>query len=425
MNWDDATIRRALAEYGTPFYIYDIACIERQIGLLRQCLTDRFDIALSLKANPNPNLLKRIHGRCEFVDVASQGEILLARMAGVEPERMIFVGPGKNGDEIDLAVGTNIGCIVAESFEEIEHISRRAVALGRTAAVALRVNPDHQNPASGMAMGGAPSQFGVDEKLALQRIGTLADLPGVRLLGIQVYLGTQVLDAGRICECIAYILDLAIRLQKLSGVRFELVDVGGGFGVAYFKGEKPLDLRQLQSGLRTIAESAVKERQAIAGARWIVEVGRFIFADAGLYCTSVLYTKSSKGRRYCILDGGSNFNASLSGMGKLLRKNFPFRVISRSMPPKLSIEAISNDSYTIVGPLCLPLDQLATNVSGPLPLVGDIVAFEKSGAYGLSFSPNGFLSHMNIQEIGLHEGELFALKRRTTEALLRHEFALD
>lgn len=417
---NDALIQHVSEAHGTPFYLYDIDGIRQQIGRLKEALGPRFEVALSVKANPNPNLLRRVHASCALVDVASQGEMLLARMAGVAARRMIFVGPGKRLEEIDFAIESGVGCIVAESIEEARDISMRSARLGKTAAMALRVNPDHHNGA-GMAMGGTPSQFGVDEAVAIAHIAELARLPATSFLGIQVYLGTQVLDADHLCEGIAYILDLALRLQERAGVPFEMVDIGGGFGIPYFDGERPLDLARLSSRLRLLLESDGIRHRLGARTRLIAETGRFVFADNGVYCARVLYRKRSRDRHYAILDGGSNFNGNLSGLGKLLRKNFPFRVLRN----RTDAQADDTSRYTLVGPLCTPMDQLAVNAPGAVPNPGDLVVFEKSGAYGLTFSQTGFLSHLAIQEWGVEGGRLLPLKKRKTAELLHAEFDVE
>ena len=416
----DEIVMQASEQFGTPFYIYDISRIRQSIGALKECLDGCFDIALSIKANPNPNLLKKIIDEVEFFDVASLGEIALATMAGVKPEKMLFTGPGKSLKELESTVRLGIGCVVVESLQEALDLEEIAGRFGISVNVALRINPDLRNHSSGMRMGGAASQFGVDESSANEVANSILQLSHLNFVGIHCYFGTQFLDADKVIENFQYIFNLSIRMQKHLRHEFDLIDFGGGFGVPYFQGEDDLDLSCLRNTLPQLVQEYKSRFRSNKNQSLLVESGRYIFAESGWYCASVLYQKFSKGKYFSILDGGSNFHSSLSGLGKLLRRNFPFHVIYFD---RLTRER--GEKYDLVGPLCTPADQLAFDVEGAPPERGDIVVFEKSGAYGLTFSQINFLSHLSVSEIGYDRESLFYLKKPKTERFLCSEYVIE
>lgn len=427
-------VKESVAKFGTPLYLYDIDGMCTNIDRLKKSMAELFSIALSVKANPNPNLLGHLHDSVKYLDVTSLGEILLAEMAGVDPARMIFVGPGKSHEELRQAVSYGLKCVVLESLAEAYQLQAITLDMDQPVSVILRINPDISNNSSGYRMGGAASQFGVDEKNATAVIKTISDLPGLNFIGIHSYLGTQFLDAHKLVDNFAYLFSLSLRLQKTLNLEFEIMDFGGGFGIPYFANENQLDMALIEESIPALMAAYQAEMAPSIQQEFIIESGRFIFGDCGYYCTSVLYCKFSRDERFVVVDGGSNFHASLAGQGKLLRRNFPFHVINSEVGSgSVNIEpsgpdnpesAGGSNTYNIAGPLCLPLDILAKNVAGHAPNPGDIIVFENSGAYGLSFSPSNFLSHLGISEVGLQGGSLACLKRPKTKALLELEYAV-
>ena len=421
-TFTDTQLVATAKKYGTPFFLYDVDVVRERISALHRAFNGRFQIAMSLKANPNPNLIRKFLADVQWFDVASLGEFLLATIAGVPADRIVFIGPGKTVTELETAVSSSIGLLVVESMQEICHVDRISRTFGKRTNVLLRVNPDFRQASAGMQMGGVSSQFGIgiDElQLAVNLIKTLDHMC---FKGIHVYLGSQILNVTALAKNFENIMSLAYVVQDLYGQPLSVIDFGGGFGVPYFPHEMRLDMAALQSEIFELL--ARHGRMVEHKCTFLIESGRFLFADAGVYVSSILYRKHSHGIPYAILDGGSNFHSSLSGLGKIVRGNFPMYSIGAG-DPDLPISQEHSSNVHVVGPLCTPLDTLARNVSLEHDCPGDLVVFEKAGAYGLTFSQERFLSHTSISEFLCEHGRVELIKRRKSMSDLAHEYNVE
>ncbi|MEV6598111.1 type III PLP-dependent enzyme [Actinoplanes sp. NPDC051346] len=374
----------SLAEqFGTPLYVYDGDLLRARLTELRERLHPRLDIVYSLKANPNVAVCDQLHAAGAGAEVSSMAELLTAERAGVEPENTVFLGPGKSLTELRACLDRGIYAIICESLPELDIIQALAAERGVRAPVALRVNPDFEAKGSGLTMGGKPRQFGIDETQLLADTGLAARYPNVRLMGVQVYLGTRFLSEESIATNTAQILDLAPRLAATCGFDLEMVDVGGGLGVAYFDGENDLDTEVLAQRLNPILDAFATEYPQT---RILMELGRYLTAPAGIYVVRVRYTKMSHGERFAVADGGTNHHMAAVGVGSFVKRNFPMALLSRIDEPR-------TESWHVTGPLCTPNDTLGKKVMLPPLRAGDLVGVLRSGAYGPSASPVFFLSH--------------------------------
>ncbi|WP_037908684.1 diaminopimelate decarboxylase [Actinacidiphila yeochonensis] len=392
-----------LAErYGTPLYVYDGDALEQQYRGLRDRLHPAVEMFFSLKANPNLSVCTVLRGLGARAEVSSLAELVTALRAGVPAEDVIFLGPGKSRAELAACLDEGIRAIVCESPGELAVIDELARERGVTAPVMLRVNPDFQARGAGLRMGGKPRQFGIDEAQLLQDPDLAGRHPHVRLTGVHAYLGTRILDPQVVVENTTRILDLAERLSAVLGIDLDLVDIGGGLGVAYFEGEHDLDPAELTDALNPVLADF---HQRHPETRLIMELGRYLTAPAGTYVTRVEYTKTSMGENFAIADGGTNHHMAAVGVGSFVKRNFPMALLSRP-------DAVPEGTWQVTGPLCTPNDTLGKNLALPELRPGDLVGVLRSGAYGPTASPVHFLSHGYPAEVLVHRGRDYLVRER-------------
>lgn len=403
MNLDmDKIIAEVAGQYGTPLYLYDGDKLKSQYQLLKNCFPANFEIFYSIKANPLLGICRLLLTLGCRIEIASAGELKIALAAGFEPGNIIFTSPGKTQAELDYAVTSDIYCINIESVAEAELLNRIAGEKSKTVRVAIRVNPDFNLSGAGIKMTGVASQFGIDQAQLETAFGRLKAFTNLNIAGIQIYTGTQMLDAANIVNTMEAIIKLAVDLSNGYQFNLEFLDLGGGFGIPYFGGESRLELEILKQGITAIWDS-YKDR--LSQTRIAVESGRFLMAEAGVYLTRVLYKKECKGKKYLICDGGSNQHASSAFLGRHIRNNFPMRILGKNGEP---------EEVNVVGPLCTPTDVIGQTVTLAKVELGDILVIEKSGAYGLSNSPSLFLSHELPAEVIHYEGKSHILRERGT-----------
>jgi diaminopimelate decarboxylase len=372
----------------TPFYAYDRAALRRRVAELRAALPAAVKLHYAMKANPMPAVVGLMAGLVDGIDVASAGELKVALDAGADPAEISFAGPGKRDVELRQAVAAGV-LVNVESERELPVLAAASQALGRPARVAVRVNPDFELKGSGMKMGGGPKQFGIDtEQLpaVLRRIGAL----GLDFEGFHLFAGSQNLKAESICEAQQQSYELALRLAADAPAPVRFLNLGGGFGIPYFPGERPLELAPIGDNLAQLVQRAASE---LPQAGIVIELGRYLVGEAGVYVTRVVDRKVSRGQVYLVCDGGLNHHLSASGnFGQVVRKNYPVTIGNRHT-------AEARESASVVGPLCTPLDLLADRMSLPVAQIGDLAVVFQSGAYGASASPQPFLGHPAVIEV--------------------------
>jgi diaminopimelate decarboxylase len=372
----------------TPFYAYEREALTERIALLRKHMPPGVDLHYAMKANPMPALVAFVGGLVDGLDVASGRELAVALDAGVSASEISFAGPGKSEAELAQALASGV-LVNVESTREIEILARMSKASGRAARVAVRVNPDFELKSSGMKMSGGPKQFGIDAERvpeALELIGRL----GLAFEGFHIFSGSQNLRAEAICEAQSKTIELALELARSAPSPVRVVNIGGGFGIPYFPGETALDLEPIAASLRGVGE---RTRAALPDARIVVELGRYIVGECGIYVCRVIERKLSRGQVFLVTDGGLHHHLAASGnFGQVIRKNYPVVIGNR-------VQGARREVATVVGPLCTPLDLLADRMDLAEAREGDLVVVLQSGAYGASASPQGFLSHPAPAEV--------------------------
>ena len=372
----------------TPFYAYDRKLIKQRVAELRAALPASVKLHFAMKANPMPAVVGYMAGLVDGIDVASAGELKVALDAGTDPREISFAGPGKREVELRQAVAAGI-LINIESFREVELLGAISKELSLPARVAVRVNPDFELKGSGMKMGGGPKQFGVDAEQVPELLALIRKT-GLDFEGFHLFAGSQNLKAESICEAQQKSYELALKLaaQAPSPVRF--LNLGGGFGIPYFPGEQVLDLAPIGDNLRMLAKRA---EQDFPLASLVIELGRYLVGEAGIYVTRVIDRKVSRGQVFLVVDGGLNHHLSASGnFGQVIRKNYPAAVGTQ-------MNAEQTEVASVVGPLCTPLDILADKMLMPTANPNDLIVIFQSGAYGASASPQAFLGHPAVVEV--------------------------
>lgn len=382
-------LRRLAARVGrTPFYAYDRRLLTERVDELRRVLPPGVKLHYAMKANPMPALVDHMVRLVDGIDVASAGELKIALDAGADPAGISIAGPGKRDDELRQAVAAGV-LVNIESVREIEILAECSKALRLPARAAVRINPDFELKSSGMSMGGGPKQFGIDAERvpqALERIGEV----GLTFEGFHIFSGSQNLRSDAIVESQRKGFELAARLAAFAPGPIKTLNLGGGFGVPYFPGERRLDVRPIAENL---AEIAAEAERLWPGVEVVIELGRYLVAEAGIYVARVIDKKTSRGRTYLVTDGGLHHHLAASGnFGQVIRKNYPLTIGTNADGAEL-------ERVSVVGPLCTPLDLLGAEMLLPRADVGDLVVVFQSGAYGASASPQGFLSHPGAAEV--------------------------
>ncbi|HEB66751.1 MAG TPA: pyridoxal-dependent decarboxylase, exosortase A system-associated [Gammaproteobacteria bacterium] len=386
---DGIPLTRLARQVGqTPFYAYDRCRIADRVAHLRHHLPTEIHLHYAIKANPMPAVVQHLAGLVDGFDLASAGEMRLALDTGMSPAHISFAGPGKSEAEIAAAIAAGI-TLNLESETELATAARLGQELGLAPRVAVRVNPAFELRSAGMKMGGRPSPFGIDEERVPAVLGRIGKL-GLDFQGLHIFCGSQNLRPEAIIEAQERTFELAARLAGDAPAPIRSLNIGGGFGIPYFPGERPLDIAPIGECLDRLLES--KERH-MPEARVILELGRYLVGEAGVYVCRVVDRKPSRGRVFLVTDGGLHHHLAASGnFGQVIRKNYPVLIGTRMDSPE-------REEVSIVGPLCTPLDLLADRMELPRAEVGDLVVVLQSGAYGRSASPRDFLGHPPAGEV--------------------------
>jgi diaminopimelate decarboxylase len=308
--------------------------------------------------------------------------------AGAKPADISFAGPGKRDAELRQAVAAGV-LINVESTRELPVLAAASQALGRPARVAIRVNPDFELKGSGMKMGGGAKPFGIDAEMVPAVLSQVASL-GLAFEGFHLYAGSQNLRAEAICQAQLQSFELAVRLAEDAPHPVRSLNLGGGFGIPYFPGEARLDLAPISDNLQRISQ---RMAGLLPEARLVIELGRYLVGEAGVYVARVLDRKVSRGQVFLVTDGGLHHHLSASGnFGQVLRRNYPVAIGNR-------MGAGIKELASVVGPLCTPLDLLADKMELTAAEPGDLVVIFQSGAYGATASPQAFLGHPPCVEV--------------------------
>ncbi|WP_019627630.1 pyridoxal-dependent decarboxylase, exosortase A system-associated [Thioalkalivibrio sp. AKL10] len=372
----------------TPFYAYAREAMTRRVAQLRRSLPEGLSLHYAIKANPMPAVVQHMAGQVDGLDVASQREMQVALDTGTRPDDISFAGPGKSVPELEAAVAAGI-TINLESPTELERVGAIAARTGYQARVAVRVNPDFELKSSGMRMSGGPKAFGIDAERVPDLLARIGEL-GLHFRGFHIFSGSQNLRPETLVEAQGQTFELALRLAESAPGPVEMLNIGGGFGIPYFPGDKPLDLGPVAEHLEGRLPAV---RDALPDAEIILELGRYLVGEAGIYVAEVLDRKESRGQVFLVTNGGLHHHLAASGnFGQVIRKNYPVVVGNR-------VRGTEREVVNVVGPLCTPLDVLAQQMELPRADVGDLIVVFQSGAYGYTASPTRFLSHPGPVEV--------------------------
>src|ERR687894_570304 len=395
-------ISQIARNHGTPFYLYHGEMIVERVRRVKDALGT--EVSYSLKANPSV-------GVCQLIareggaggEVASSGELVVARAAGFEPEDIVFAGPGKTDDELRMVVEENIFADNVESLNEIDRLAEIAREMGRKIGVGLRINPAAQLMGSGMRMGGTVGQFGIDQPELEEAVRKTTSHPELFLRGIHVYTATQVFEVEPLLEHCRNILEISLQAADLAGNPLEMIDFGGGFGVPYFEKMNEFDLDTFADGFRDLLSSYRKD-PCLEGCRYLFELGRYLVADAGVYVTRAVEVKEMRGKTFVVTDGGMNHHLTATGnMGQVFRKSYPLLNLTRT-------DEVPEEGTAVAGPCCTPLDMFGNNIPLATPEAGDLIGVFYSGAYGYSASNLGFLTPPAPAEVLLWRGGAHLLR---------------
>lgn len=366
----------------TPFYVYDRGVMTRKVAELRRLLPGAIHLHYAIKANPMPAVVRHMLGLVDGLDVASAAELQVALDAGADPATVSFAGPGKTDAELARAAAAGI-TVNVESEREVEVLGKVGATAPNRPRVAVRVNPDFELKTSGMKMSGGPKQFGIDAERVPQVLRRIGELP-LDFQGFHIFSGSQNLRPEALVEAQQQTVELALRLAQSAPAPVKLFNMGGGFGIPYFPGEKPLDLAPVAASLEALLP---RIRAGLPEAELVLELGRYFVGEAGVYVCRVVDRKVSRGQVFLVTDGGLHHHLAASGnFGQVLRKNYPVVIANH-------VQGSARETASVVGPLCTPLDLLADRMDLAEAREGDLVAVLQSGAYGLTASPLGFLSH--------------------------------
>jgi diaminopimelate decarboxylase len=369
---------------GTPLFVHDSQRIAGQVARFRTAFPD---VALhyAVKANPYGPLLEAMANSVDGFDVASAGELGRVAHLGLP---ISFAGPGKRDQELETAIRAGV-TLNLESEGEAERALAICERQGLKAKLAVRVNPPFGLKGSGQKMGGLPSQFGVDHDRAPDLIRHIVEA-GADWQGLHIFAGSQALHAEALIELQRETVALAASICEEAGQAPPHVNLGGGFGIPYFAKDEPLDIEAVGAAL---AKTMAERPKILAETQFAIELGRWLVGEAGVYLTRVIDKKVSRGKTFLVTDGGLHHQLAASGnFGQLLRRNYPVAIASR-----FGVEP--EEEVTITGCLCTPLDLLADEAMLPRADSGDLVAIFCAGAYGLSASPQEFLSQPRAREL--------------------------
>lgn len=367
----------------TPFFAYDRGLLTDRVARLRAAMPPDLEVSYAVKANPMPALVQHLSGIVDSLDVASGAEMRLALDTPLPPEMVSFAGPGKSVAELSQAVAAGV-VVEVESAHEVERIAAAGEEQGIRPVVALRLNPDFEVKGSGMRMGGGAQQFGVDVEDAPRLLKEM-ECRGLDLRGFHVFAGSQNLHADILVEAQRRTVDLVLRMADEMSEEPTYVNLGGGLGIPYYEKDRALDLAAVGEGLDDLMRTRL--RPHLPDARVLLELGRYIVGEAGVYVTRVVDRKESRGTTFLVVDGGMHHQLAASGnFGQVIRRNYPIAVGNR-------MDETPSETVQVVGCLCTPLDLLGDKVALPRGEVGDLVVLFQAGAYGHTASPTAFLSH--------------------------------
>ncbi|WP_319412820.1 diaminopimelate decarboxylase [uncultured Cohaesibacter sp.] len=366
MHAEGVAIPEIAKAVGTPFYVYSTATLERHYKVFSEAFADVDSmLCYAMKANSNQAVLKLLARLGAGADVVSEGEMRRALAAGIPASKILFSGVGKTRRELTFALEQDILCFNVESEPELEHLSRIATELGKEARISLRINPDvDAKTHAKIATGKSENKFGIPWKRASEVYKRAASLPGIKVTGIDMHIGSQITHLEPFDSAFERLEELVKQLRN-DGIEIEHVDLGGGLGIPYQNNQSPPPLP------RDYAET-VKKHIKHLDCKVYFEPGRLIAGNAGVLVTEVIYRKEGEGKTFVIVDGAMN---------DLIRPTL-YEAWHEALPVSEPGYNTPVSNVDIVGPVCETGDFLAQDRPLPRMEAGDLIAIMSAGAYG-------------------------------------------
>lgn len=394
LHIEEVPIASIIAKFGSPCYIYSQAILHRQWCAFKQLLQNSQQICYAVKANSNLAILARLAAWGAGFDIVSGGELGRVLQAGGDAKKTVFSGVGKTSEEITTALQANIGCFNVESEEELLRIEAIAKKLHKTAAIALRINPNidaktHPYITTGLK----ETKFGMSESHALKLYRRSAKFKHIKIQGISCHLGSQLTTLDPFLLALDHLLNLAKQLEE-ENIVLKTINLGGGLGVSYQQEKVPSPQEYCQQIL-----SALKRRYSKLNL--IIEPGRVITAQAGILVTQIEYLKANTDKNFAIVD---------AGMNDLIRP--ALYDAEQNIVPIVQRCELPKKNYDVVGPICESSDFLGKNRQLAI-LAGDYLAIMDSGAYGFSMSSN-YNSRPRAAEVMVDKDRIHLIRSRET-----------
>ena len=389
-------------EIGTPFYCYSTATLTRHYNVFINAFSELDAlVCYAMKANSNQAVLAVLACLGSGADVVSEGELRRARAANIPANKIMFSGVGKKASEMDYALEEEILCFNVESEPELEILSARATAMGKTANVSFRINPDvDAKTHAKISTGKAEDKFGIPWKDAPRIYNQAATLPGIKVTGIDMHIGSQIVDLTPFDEAFARLAELITQLRS-EGHAIDHVDLGGGLGIPYHEDNQPPPNPDDYA-------KVVKHHVRDLGAKIIFEPGRLISGNAGIFVTEVIYVKEGNERFFVIVDGAMN---------DLIRPTL-YEAYHEIRPVDITRAQSARVTADVVGPVCESGDYLARKREMSLPRQGDLLALGSAGAYG-AVQSGTYNTRPLVAEVLVKEDQFHVVRpRQSYEQLL-------
>lgn len=389
---------RSLAAMGKTLncYIYDTKPMAEKVASLSAMMPAGVEIFYAMKANPHATFLQTAYDSgVEGVEIASLGEAKKAVEAGFSADRLIYTGPGKSPEELRWCVEQGIRTVHIESLTEAYRLHHICLEYGKKQDVLLRINADFDIHEAQTTFSGGSKKFGVDEEKLDEILPQILDLEHLKFRGLHVYAASGVLNVDDLLKNCELVFKLTKKIEdNYANVTCDIIDFGGGFGVDYLEEGRDFDPQAWAKGLREmIAE------YGFDGRHFVLELGRYLAADSGFFCTEILDIKESRGKKQVICAGGINHFRRPAALGI----NHPMSIVWMDKARLHTYqEKVRIEKVYFGGPLCTGADKLANDIFIEAADVGDIAVFGLAGAYGLTMSNQEFLSHARPDEIVLN-----------------------
>lgn len=397
LHAEDVPVPQIAAAVGTPFYCYSTATLTRHYTVFSNALSEFNSlVCYAMKANSNQAVLKVLAGLGSGADVVSEGELRRALAAGIPANKVLFSGVGKTAREIDFALQSGILCFNVESLPELQMISARAQATGHTAPISLRINPDvDAKTHKKISTGKAENKFGISWKNARDAYRQAAELPGLKVTGIDMHIGSQITDLAPFDQAFALLGTLTETLRQ-DGHKIDHVDIGGGLGVPYREDSAPPPLPDAYAAI-------IRKHIKKLGVKVVAEPGRLIAGNAGILVSQVIYLKRGAAKNFLIVD---------AAMNDLIRPTLydAYHSIRPVKEAPANAERIVAD---VVGPVCETGDFLAQDRDLPLMQQGDLIYVGTAGAYG-AVQAGTYNSRLLVPEVLVKDDKFHVIRPRPT-----------